>query len=52
MPGVQRGSALPVQSTPARFKARKVGLVINDPSLGAGLEPAASSPLCFAGLGR
>lgn len=48
VPGVRRGSALPVQSTPACFKERKVGLMINDPSLGTGSEPAASSLLCFA----
>lgn len=29
-----------------------MGLVINDPWFGAGLEPAASSPLCSAAIGR
>ena len=52
MRGVRRGSALPVQSTPACFKVIKVVSVINDPSLGAGSEPAASSLWCFKVVSR
>lgn len=45
VPRMGWGSVLPMQSTPACFKERKVVSVTNDPSLGVGSQPAASSAL-------